>query len=255
MALTAEKISITRDSKRNISFLRKEQSKPLFFQPKLTIDPADNMYEQKADAVTGTVLRMSEGEQTEISPINIQRKSAATVIQRQEVGDDKPLPIVVPILTSPEVALPCPDSVNSIVPEFIREAQERSVIRWNSEHVMSPTRAQVAEKAFQYLGEWRQRFPAEDPRNPTDSELAIASAEHYCFARHMVASGEYPSGVANAMIEGYTFIKDQLSHAKIEWVLSLPTNGVTPTKATRCQNDWAHKGVNDGLGDWAADHP
>jgi hypothetical protein len=27
------------------------------------------------------------------------------------------------------------------------------------------------------------------------------------------------------------------------------------TKATRCQNDWAHKGVNDGLGDWAADHP
>jgi hypothetical protein len=66
---------------------------------------------------------------------------------------------------------------------------------------------------------------------------------------------EYSSGVANEMIEGYTFIKDQLSHAGIEWVLSLPTNGVTPTKATRCQNDWAHKGVNDGLVDWAADHP
>jgi hypothetical protein len=229
-------------------FSRFKNNKTPFFQSKLTVGPTDDVYEKDADTVASKVISMRNHEQ-------IQREISPNNIQRQDVEDDNPLPIVLPILTSPEIALPCPDSVNSIVPELIRQAEERSVIRWYSENVKSPTRAQVALKAFQFLGQWRQDYPAEDPRNPTDSELAIASAEHYYFARHMVASGDKSASVANAMIEGYTFIKDQLSHAGIEWVLSLPTNGVTPTKATRCQNDWAHKGVNDGLVDWAADHP
>jgi len=80
MTLAAEKTSTPRDSKTNFSFFSgKEQSKPLFFQPKLTVGPTNDVYEQEADAVADKVMRMEDHEQiqTKISPLDIQRKCAA----------------------------------------------------------------------------------------------------------------------------------------------------------------------------------
>ncbi len=58
----------------------KEKSKPLFFQPKLTIGPVDDSYEREADAVADQVMRMSDHDarkiQPEISPLSVQRKCA-----------------------------------------------------------------------------------------------------------------------------------------------------------------------------------
>ncbi len=76
MHLRAEKISIGKSLKANRSFLSpKEQSKSLFFQPKLTIGPTDDVYEREADAVADKVMRMEDSEQIQpkISPMNIQR--------------------------------------------------------------------------------------------------------------------------------------------------------------------------------------
>jgi hypothetical protein len=80
MGFIAEKISRAKDSKTSASFLsRKDQAKHLFFQPKLTVGPTNDVYEQEADAVADKVMRMEDHEQiqTKISPLNIQRKCAA----------------------------------------------------------------------------------------------------------------------------------------------------------------------------------
>ncbi len=94
MERVAEKINSAKDSRLTRSFfLRKEQSKPLFFQPKLTIGPTDDVYEREADAVADKVMRMSDTEQvqTKSSAINIQRKCAACEeeeqLQRKEDGN------------------------------------------------------------------------------------------------------------------------------------------------------------------------
>ncbi len=61
MRLTAEKKSTVRDSKVSRPFfLEKERSKPLFFQPKLTVGPTDDVYEREADATAEKVMRMTE---------------------------------------------------------------------------------------------------------------------------------------------------------------------------------------------------
>jgi hypothetical protein len=95
MALTLEKVS-AKDSKANRSFFpQKEKQKSLFFQPKLTIGPVDDVYEREADAVADKVMRMNDtGEVATTSfPINIQRKCAACEeeekLQRKENGTNK----------------------------------------------------------------------------------------------------------------------------------------------------------------------
>jgi hypothetical protein len=93
MERVAEKINSAKDSRLTRPFfLRKEQSKALFFQPKLTIGPTDDVYEREADAVADKVMSMSDQEQiqSKISPLNIQRKCAACEeeehAQRKEDG-------------------------------------------------------------------------------------------------------------------------------------------------------------------------
>ena len=95
MGLAAGKISTAQDAKTNRSFFaKKEQAKPLFFQPKLTIGPTDDVYEREADIMADKVMRMRDSEQiqTKISPVNIQRKCAACEeesVQRKEQESDK----------------------------------------------------------------------------------------------------------------------------------------------------------------------
>jgi hypothetical protein len=60
MGLRAEKISCPKDSKRNAFLSRKEKSKTVFFQPKLTVGPANDVYEREADATAEKVMRMTE---------------------------------------------------------------------------------------------------------------------------------------------------------------------------------------------------
>ena len=75
----AEKISRATDSKTSSSILsKKDQPRRLFFQPKLTIGPTDDVYEQEADATADKVMGMGDHEQiqTKISPLDIQRKCA-----------------------------------------------------------------------------------------------------------------------------------------------------------------------------------
>lgn len=61
-----------------------------FFQPKLTVGPADDGYEREADSVADSVMRMGDEEhiQTKISPVDIQRKCAhceeEEALQRKE---------------------------------------------------------------------------------------------------------------------------------------------------------------------------
>ena len=105
MGSTAEKISNTKDSKRSISFLRKEQPRPLFFQPKLTVGPTDDVYEREADTIADKVVSMNDDEhiQTKISRVVIQRKCAACEVedhlQRKDDGtkDEK---LVAPSIVS-----------------------------------------------------------------------------------------------------------------------------------------------------------
>lgn len=80
MALAFETSNSVKDSKTNRTFFpQKEKPKPLFFQPKLTIGPSDDVYEREADAVADKVVRMDNGShlQPNISPASIQRKCAA----------------------------------------------------------------------------------------------------------------------------------------------------------------------------------
>jgi len=93
MGFIAEKISSAKDSKASASFLSKKgQAKHLFFQPKLTVGPTNDVYEQEADAVADKVMRMGDHQQiqTKISPLDIQRKCAACEeeehAQRKEDG-------------------------------------------------------------------------------------------------------------------------------------------------------------------------
>ena len=77
MERVAEKISKTKNSTLvRSTFLQMEQPKPLFFQPKLTVGPTDDVYEREADAVADKVMRMPDNDpiQTALSPLNIQRK-------------------------------------------------------------------------------------------------------------------------------------------------------------------------------------
>jgi hypothetical protein len=92
MGLKAAKISNEKASEANRSFISKnKQSKPLFFQPKLTIGPTDDIYEREADAVADRVMRMSDHEQiqTKISPLNIQRKCAACEEEHLQRKEDR----------------------------------------------------------------------------------------------------------------------------------------------------------------------
>ena len=76
MGLKAEKISKGKKLKTNRSFFTpKEQSKNLYFQPKLTIGPTDDIYEREADAVADNVMLMEDSDQIQARrlPINIQR--------------------------------------------------------------------------------------------------------------------------------------------------------------------------------------
>ena len=93
MGFIAEKISREKDSKASASFLsKKDQAKHLFFQPKLTVGPTNDVYELEADAVADKVMGMGDHEhiQTKISALDIQRKCAACEeeerAQRKEAG-------------------------------------------------------------------------------------------------------------------------------------------------------------------------
>lgn len=80
MGLTAQMVSNEKASEANRSLvLSNKRSKPLFFQPKLTVGPANDAFEQEADAVADKVMRMSDHEkiQPAISRLGIQRKCAA----------------------------------------------------------------------------------------------------------------------------------------------------------------------------------
>src|SRR6187431_1915171 len=79
----------------NSSFFssRKETIKPFFFQPKLTIGPTDDIYEQEADAVADKIMHAGSVDQIQprISSIPVQRKCAACEeeekdVQRKESG-------------------------------------------------------------------------------------------------------------------------------------------------------------------------
>jgi hypothetical protein len=74
------------------NFFKANQTSGVFFQPKLTVGPANDEYEQEADAVADKVMRMSDHEQiqTKISPVTISRKCSKCEeeeqLQRKEDG-------------------------------------------------------------------------------------------------------------------------------------------------------------------------
>src|SRR5215469_7295543 len=70
-------------------------SNTLFFQPKLSINQPDDVYEQEADAVADKVMRMSDGtvDKKFFSPRIVQRKCAhceeeEKKLQRKEIGTE-----------------------------------------------------------------------------------------------------------------------------------------------------------------------
>ena len=70
MQLEGKKSNRAKDSKKNHAFFSpKAPPKPLFFQPKLTIGPVDDVYEREADAVADRVMRMSIVEGETILPV------------------------------------------------------------------------------------------------------------------------------------------------------------------------------------------
>ncbi len=80
-------------TRRSKGFFDKRHSNP-FFQPKLNVGPANDMYEREADAVADKVMRMKDSKQiqTKRSPMNIQRLCPAReeeqMGQRKELGGD-----------------------------------------------------------------------------------------------------------------------------------------------------------------------
>ena len=98
MALTFEKNAKTKDSRTKRSFFpQKEKPGTIFFQPKLTIGPADDVYEREANAIADEVVSTNDSEhiQTKISSVAVQRKCAACeeeeALQRKNdgAGDEK----------------------------------------------------------------------------------------------------------------------------------------------------------------------
>ena len=81
---------------KGVFFQPKKQPSPLFFQPKLTIGPVDDIYEREADAVADQVMRMSNVEEETIqpktSPLPVQRMCAECEeeeeLQRKEKSKD-----------------------------------------------------------------------------------------------------------------------------------------------------------------------
>ena len=93
MQLTIEKVNKAKDSKQNHAFFSpKSRPEPLFFQPKLTIGPVDDIYEREADAVADQVMRMSDNQvvQTKFSPIGIQRMCPACEEEEKAQRKEKP---------------------------------------------------------------------------------------------------------------------------------------------------------------------
>jgi hypothetical protein len=78
--LAAPKVSAAEKSKSDRSFFpKKVRSDSTFFQPKLTIGPPNDVYEQEADAMADKVMRMEDGDQIlqpKYSISSIQRKCA-----------------------------------------------------------------------------------------------------------------------------------------------------------------------------------
>lgn len=61
MTQSAEKVNTPKIPKMDPPFFSpKEQSEPLFFQPKLSIGPVDDVYEREADAMSDKVMRMAD---------------------------------------------------------------------------------------------------------------------------------------------------------------------------------------------------
>lgn len=98
MGVSADKVNKHNDSSsRRSSYANEEKTKPLFFQPKLTVGPVDDPYEREADAVADKIMRSSDDKvsSSDIQPIVIQRKCAACddddKLQRQDdgKGDDQ----------------------------------------------------------------------------------------------------------------------------------------------------------------------
>lgn len=65
-----------------------------FFQPRLSVGPADDIYERQADAVADQVIKMKDEEeqiQPKISPLKIQRKCAKCEEEEKKMAQRKPV--------------------------------------------------------------------------------------------------------------------------------------------------------------------
>jgi hypothetical protein len=85
MKTTVQRAASANTKKSPGFFMQRERSRPLFFQPQLTVGPTDDVYEREADAVADQVMR-SDGHgavQTKISPVAIQPKCAACEEEEQ----------------------------------------------------------------------------------------------------------------------------------------------------------------------------
>src|SRR5688572_9602215 len=92
MGQVAEKNNTAKDKNASRWFGPNNESKTLFFQPRLTVGPADDAYEREADAVADKVMCMDNHDQiqTKISSIVVQPKCATCEeeenLQRKEDG-------------------------------------------------------------------------------------------------------------------------------------------------------------------------
>jgi hypothetical protein len=95
------------------------------------------------------------------------------------------------------------------------------------------------EQAFQDLQARRNR-------SENCGDLNLAAAEHYMFARHLVADTAEPYPIVVAMILAYSLVK--LMHLA-------PEAGVCPlTPTSSAQVSWALSGATDGMADYYTPH-
>lgn len=95
MGPTATNVNAQEKTRSDRSFAAKKgRSNSLFFQPKLTVGPPNDLYEREADAMADKVMRMTDGNQTlqpkhTITPI---QRTCADVKRKKNVPNEKNLP-------------------------------------------------------------------------------------------------------------------------------------------------------------------
>lgn len=129
---------------------RKGGEKPLFFQPKLTIGSADDVYEREADAVADKVMRMEDDEeiQTKLAPVDIQRKCAECEEEEKENKkvQRKETEILTSETTAPDIVQQALDTGGTPMDEGTRAFME-SRFGYDFSHVKVHTDAVAAKSA------------------------------------------------------------------------------------------------------------